>query len=95
MDSSTSLTTIAVAIYMGGALYKFFDAITRDLVTPVVAGLFPGATQTIDKVVIQVGSVKINIGDAIGATINLAIAYLVVSVTLPYIKTYAPIGGRR
>ena len=89
MDSSTSLTTIAVAIYMGGALYKFFDAITRDLVTPVVAGLFPGATQTIDKVV------KINIGDAIGATINLAIAYLVVSVTLPYIKTYAPIGGRR
>lgn len=95
MDSPTSLTTIAVAIYMGGALYKFFDAITRDLVTPVIAGLFPGATTTIDKVVVQVGPVKLSIGDAIGATLNLIIAYLVVSMTLPYIKTYAPIGGRR
>jgi large-conductance mechanosensitive channel len=95
MDSSTSLTTIAVAIYMGGALYKFFDSLTRDLVTPVIAGLFPGATQTIDKITIQVGPIKLNIGDAIGATLNLMIAYLVVSMTLPYIKTYAPIGGRR
>lgn len=95
MDSSTSLTTIAVAIYMGGALYKFFDALTRDLVTPVIAGLFPGATQTIDKIVIPIGPIKLSIGDAIGATLNLLIAYLVVSVTLPYIKTYAPIGGRR
>lgn len=92
---ATSLTTIAVAIYMGGALYKFFDALTRDLVTPVLAGLFPGATQTIDKVTVQVGPIKLSIGDAIGATLNLIIAYLVVSMTLPYIKTYAPIGGRR
>lgn len=91
----TSLTTIAVAIYMGGALYKFFDAMTRDLVTPVIAGLFPGATQTIDKITVQVGPIKLSIGDAIGATLNLMIAYVVVSVTLPYIKTYAPIGGRR
>lgn len=91
----SSLTTIAVAIYMGGALFKFFDSITRDLVTPVIAGLFPGATNTIDKITVQIGPVKLNIGDAIGATLNLIIAYLVVSMTLPYIKAYAPIGGRR
>jgi large-conductance mechanosensitive channel len=95
MDGSTSVTTIAIAIYIGAAMYRFFDSITRDLVTPVIAGLFPGATQTIDKIVIQLGPVKINIGDTIGATLNLLIAYLVVSVSLPYIKTYAPIGGRR
>ena len=95
MDGSTSVTTIAIAIYIGAALYRFFDAFTRDLVTPIIAGLFPGATQTIDKIVVQVGPVKLNIGDAIGATLNLLIAYFVVSVTLPYIKTYAPIGGRR
>lgn len=80
---------------MGGALYKFFDALTRDLVTPVIAGLFPGATQTIDKIVVPIGPIKLSIGDAIGATLNLVIAYLVVSMTLPYIKSYAPIGGRR
>lgn len=95
MDGSTSVTTIAVAIYIGAALFKFFDALTRDLVTPVLAGLFPGATQTIDKVTIQVGPIKLSIGDAVGAALNLMIAYVVVSVALPYIKTYAPIGGRR
>lgn len=95
MDSSTSVTTIAVAIYIGAALFQFFSSITRDLVTPVIAGLFPGATQTLDKITVQVGPIKLNIGDAIGATLNLIIAYLVVSMTLPYVKTYAPIGGRR
>lgn len=95
MDGQPSIVTIAVSIYIGAALFKFFDAITRDLVTPLIAGLFPGATQTIDKITIQLGPVKLSIGDAVGATINLAIAYLVVSVTLPFVKTYAPIGGRR
>jgi large-conductance mechanosensitive channel len=95
MDGQPSIVTIAVAIYIGAALFKFFDAITRDLVTPLLAGLLPGATQTIDKITIQLGPVKLSIGDAVGATINLAIAYLVVSVTLPFVKTYAPIGGRR
>jgi large-conductance mechanosensitive channel len=95
MDSPTSVTTIAIAIYIGGALFKFFDSITRDLVTPVITGLFPGATNTIDKITVQIGPIKLNIGDAIGATLNLIIAYIVVSTTLPYIKTYAPIGGRR
>jgi large-conductance mechanosensitive channel len=95
MDGSTSVTTIAIAIYIGAALFQFFASITRDLVTPVLAGLFPGATQTLDKITVQVGPIKLNIGDAIGATLNLLIAYLVVSMSLPWIKTYAPIGGRR
>jgi large-conductance mechanosensitive channel len=95
MDSPGSVTTIAIAIYIGAALFKFFDSITRDLVTPVIAGLFPGATNTIDKITVQIGPIKLSIGEAIGATLNLIIAYIVVSTTLPYIKTYAPIGGRR
>lgn len=95
MDGSTSVTTIAVAIYIGAAMYRFFDAITRDLVTPVLAGIFPGASQTIDKITIQVGPIKLSIGDAIGSALNLMIAYIVVSTALPYVKTYAPIGGRR
>jgi large-conductance mechanosensitive channel len=91
----TTLLTFAVAIYIGGALKDFFQAITRDLVTPILAGLFPGAQASLDKVIVTVGGVKLNIGDAISATLNLMIAYLVVSMTLPYIRTYAPVGGRR
>lgn len=92
---NADLVTIAVAFYLGSALSQFFTAITRDLITPVIAGVFPGVQQSVDKVVVQVGPIKLNVGDAIGAVINLMIAYLVVSLTLPYVRSYAPIGGRR
>ena len=95
MDSSTSLLTIAVAFYVGMSLSSFFTAITRDLVAPLLASVFPGVQSSVDSYVITVGTVKLKIGDAIAATMNLFIVFLVVSVTLPYIKTYAPIGGRR
>jgi large-conductance mechanosensitive channel len=93
--SDTTLMTFAVAIFIGGALKDFFQAITRDLVTPILGGLFPGAESALGKVVIPIGTIKLNIGDVISATLNLMIAYLVVSLTLPYIRTYAPIGGKR
>jgi len=93
MDSNT--TSLAVAIYVGFALSTFFGAITRDLVTPIIAGIFPGVEQSLDKVTVSIGPVKLNIGDAIGAALNLGIALFVISVTLPYIRTYSPLGGRR
>jgi len=92
---NADLTTIAVAFYFGMALSQFFTAITRDLVAPIIAGVLPGVQQSVDKVVIQVGSIKLNIGDAIGAVMNLGIALIVMSITLPYIRSYAPMGGRR
>ena len=95
MDGSTSIVTIAVALYIGMAMSQFFGAITRDIITPILGGLFPGVGVAAGMLTIQIGSVKLNIGDAIAATMNLLIAYFVVSMTLPYIRTYAPIGGRR
>lgn len=85
----------AVAFYIGAALMQFFGSISRDLITPVITGIFPGVQQSIEKITVQVGPIKLNIGDAIGAFINLLIAFLVVSVSLPYVKQYAPLGGRR
>lgn len=93
--SDMTVMTFAVAIYIGTALSQFFSAITRDLITPVIAGLLPGAEKSLDKIVINIGPVKLNVGDAIGATLNLLIAFFVVSMTLPYIKAYTPVGGRR
>jgi len=93
MESSTM--TLAVAFYLGFALSTFFGAITRDLVTPIIAGIFPGVEQGLDKITVSIGPVKLNIGDAIGATLNLAIAFFVISMTLPYIRAYSPVGGRR
>jgi large-conductance mechanosensitive channel len=95
MDSSTSVLTIAVGMYVGLSLMGFFMALTRDLVTPVVASLFPGVQASVDSYVITIGSVKLKVGDAIASTINLLIVWFVVSSTLPFLKTFAPIGGRR
>ena len=95
MDGSSSILTIAVGLYVGMSLAQFFTAITRDLVTPVLGSLFPGAQSSVSSFTIQVGSVKLSVGDAIAAAMNLFIALFVVSYTLPYIKSYAPIGGKR
>ena len=90
-----SVTTLAVAVYVGIALVSFFGSITRDLVTPLVAGVFPGVQQSLGKIVINFGGIQLNIGDALGATLNLAVALIVVSMTLPYIRAYSPLKGGR
>lgn len=95
MSTAGIITQFAVAFYIGAALKDFFGSISRDLVTPFVAAIFPGTQQTVEKITIQLGPVKLNIGEAIGATINLFVAYLVVYLTLPYIREYAPFGGRK
>ena len=93
MDSGTF--ALAVAVYLGFALSAFFGSITRDLVTPIITGIFPGVEQGLDRITVSIGPVKLNIGDAIGATMNLAIAFFVLWVTLPLVRAYSPVGGRR
>jgi large-conductance mechanosensitive channel len=96
MSADSTVMTFAVAIYIGAALSTFFGAVTRDLVTPLVAGLFPRAEKSLDKITVTLGGIRFNVGDAIGAALNLAIAFFVVQMTLPYIKQYSPLsGGRR
>lgn len=93
--AATTIVNFAVAFYLGAALKEFFGSISKDLIAPFIAALFPTAQQSIEKITIQAGPVKINIGDAIGATINLLTAFLVLYLTLPYVREYAPVGGRK
>lgn len=93
MSSQSTILTFAVAIFVGGALKDFFNSINRDLVAPIIAGLIPGAQQSLEKITVQLGPVKFNIGDAISSTITLAIALFVVSFTLPYLREYSPVRG--
>jgi large-conductance mechanosensitive channel len=91
---ATTIVNFAVAFYLGAALKDFFGSISRDLIAPFIAAIFPTAQQSIDKITVQVGPVKLNIGEAIGSVINLATAFLVLYLTLPYVREYAPVGGR-
>ncbi len=91
---ATTIVNFAVAFYLGAALKDFFGSIARDLVAPFIAAIFPTAQQSVEKITIQLGPVKLSVGDAIGATVNLIVAMIVLYLTLPYIREYAPVGAR-
>ena len=93
MSSRRLLLTVAIAFVIGAALKDFFSAVTAGLVTPVVGSLFPGAQQSVGGLELTVAGVKLEVGQVISATATLMISLLVVSVTLPYLKAYAPIRG--
>ena len=94
MAVENQVLTFALAIHAGLVLTNFFQALMRDIVLPLLS---PLATVEggLSKLVIQVGTIKINIGDALVQTLNLVVAFTVVSLVMPYIKEYVPIAGRR
>jgi large-conductance mechanosensitive channel len=93
MSSRRLLITVAVAFVIGGALKDFFSSITTGLVTPVVGALFPSVQKSVYGLEFQVGGVTLEVGQVISATVTLLVSLLVVSLTLPYLKQYAPIRG--
>lgn len=94
MAIESQVLPMALAIYIGFALMGFFSAIARDLVLPVLSPL-ASAESGVGKLNVQIGSVKLNIGDVIVQTINLMVVFFVVSFALPYIREYVPVAGRR
>ena len=91
----TDLLTLALAVYIGFALSDFFKAITRDLITPLFAPLFPGAQKSVSTFTVQAGPFTLPVGDALAATLHLGMSLFVVSLTLPYIRAYAPLVSRK
>jgi large-conductance mechanosensitive channel len=88
------ILTYSCSIYIGLFITGFFNAFTRDILLPLLSPL-ASSEAGVSKLVIQFGSIKLNIGDVIVQLINLLIAVSVVYFTLPYLKEYVPIAGRR
>jgi len=84
----------ALAIQVGLILSNFFNALTRDLFLPLLSPL-ASAEGGVSKLVIQIGSVKLNVGDVIVQTMNLLISFAVIYFALPYVREYVPVAGRR
>jgi large-conductance mechanosensitive channel len=92
---SLTVYTIAVGFFLGEALKDFFRSVIEDVVSPF-AVLFTGVTKSVDGLNVSLGPVKVQVGKVVDAALTLLVALFVVSVTLPYIKAYAPmIGARR
>jgi large-conductance mechanosensitive channel len=86
--------TFGVAIFVGMTLVNFFNAFMRDLVLPLLSPV-ASAEAGVSKLVVTLGSIKLNVGDLIVQFLNLVVAFTVVSFLLPYLKDYVPVAGRR
>jgi large-conductance mechanosensitive channel len=94
MAVDNQVLVFAVAIYAGTLLSQFFTALTRDIVLPLLSPL-ASVEGGVSKLVIPLGTIKLNIGDVIVQTVNLLIAFMVISMVLPYLKEYVPVAGKR
>jgi len=92
--ADNQVVTFAIAIFIGMSLTRFFNALIRDLVLPVLSPLASSEGE-VAKLVVVIGGIKFNIGDLIVQTVNLGIVFAVVSFALPYLKEYVPVAGRR
>jgi large-conductance mechanosensitive channel len=91
---TNQVLTFALAIYVGTTLTNFFNALIRDLVLPALSPL-ASAEAGVGKLVVNVGGIKLNVGDVIVHAVNLVVVFAVVSYALPYLKEYVPVAGRR
>ena len=92
--ADNQVVTFAVAIFIGMSLTKFFNALIRDLVLPLLSPIASSEGE-VSKLVVVIGGIKLNVGDVIVQTVNLGIVFAVVSFALPYLKEYVPVAGRR
>ena len=90
---ANQVAIFAVAILVGTMLSQFFSALTRDLVLPLMSPL-ASTEGGVAKLVVPIGSIKLNVGDVIVQTFNLLIALAVVGMVMPYLTAYVPVAGR-
>ena len=90
---ANQVVIFAMAILVGTMLSQFFTALTRDLVLPLMSPL-ASSEAGVAKLVVPVGSVKLNVGDVIVQTLNLLLSLAVLGMVMPYLTAYVPVAGR-
>jgi large conductance mechanosensitive channel len=73
---------LAVAFIIGAAATKMVTACVTDIIMPVIAVIIPGGDWRTQ--VVQVGQVKLLVGDFVGAIIDFIIIALVVFLIVKY-----------
>ncbi len=74
---------LAIAFIIGGAATKLVTAIVQDIVMPVIGVLIPGGDWRLAT--LQLGPVKLMVGDFAGALIDFIIVAAVVFMLVKYV----------
>jgi len=83
-----------IGVYVGFLLHNFFEALIRDVLLPLLSPLATSEGNS-SKMVIQLGGLKINVGNVLVAVVDMVIGFTLISFLLPYLRDYVPIAGRR
>jgi large conductance mechanosensitive channel len=73
---------LAVAFIIGAAATKMVTATVADIIMPIIAVIIPGGDWR--STVLQLGPVKLLVGDFVGAIIDFVIIALVVFLVVKY-----------
>ena len=73
---------LAVAFIIGAAAAKLVSAMVNDIIMPIIAVLVPGGDWRLAT--LDIGPVKLLIGDFAGAVIDFAIIALVIFIIVKY-----------
>ncbi len=74
---------LAVAFIIGAASSKLVTALVNDIIMPIIAAIIPGGDWR--KAALELGPVKLLIGDFAGALIDFVIIALVIFLIVKYL----------
>jgi len=96
MLTNSDLIILTAAVYLGGVLSAFFDALSKDLILPVLAPV-TAAGKGVSEFEVSLGSIKLKVGDLLAQSVSLVISVFLVVTVVGLLKTYVlpAVGGKK
>ena len=96
MLDTKDIIILTAAFYLGSVVSKFFTALSEGVIAPLLAPA-ASAGKGIADFKVTMGGVTLNIGEVIGALVNLIVSFILVVFGIGILRTYflSKIGARR
>jgi large-conductance mechanosensitive channel len=96
MLDTRDIIILTSAFYLGGVVGKFFEALSADIITPILAPA-ASAGKGVTAFTVTVGGVTLKVGDLLTAFVNLVLSFALVVFTIGLLRTYvlSKIGASR
>ena len=96
MLDTRDIIILTAAFYLGGVVGKFFEALSADIITPILAPA-ASAGKGVTAFTVTMGGVTLKIGDVLSAFVNLVMSFAIVVFTIGLLRTYvlSKIGASR
>jgi large-conductance mechanosensitive channel len=96
MLTNADLIILTAAVYLGGVLSSFFEALSADLILPVLSPV-ASAGKGVSEFTVRLGSIELKVGDFLTKFVSLVISLFLVVTTVGLLKTYVlpAVGGKK